>query len=98
MVLACFALISQIGAMVLLISPEYIKLQSCACAQIEALEEENRWLCPDDARDSSQGGKNAAILISDGSGHFCPFISNWYHGSSNISSINRVRKLHLRSN
>jgi len=40
MVVALFALKSQIGAMVLLISPEQIKLQSCACTQIEALEEE----------------------------------------------------------
>ena len=39
-----FALFSQIGAMVLLISLEGIKLESCACAQIEPLEEGNRQL------------------------------------------------------
>ena len=43
MVVALFALKFQIGAMVLLISPEQIKLQSCVCTQIEALEEEYRW-------------------------------------------------------
>jgi len=42
MVVAYFALFSQIVAMVLLISPERIKLESCACAQIKALEEGNR--------------------------------------------------------
>ena len=40
MVVAFFTVFSQIGAMVLLISPERIKLKSCTCAQIEALEEE----------------------------------------------------------
>ena len=44
MVVAFFTLFSQIGAMVLLISPERIKLKSCTCAQIEALEEGNRLL------------------------------------------------------
>ena len=48
-----FAPFSLIGPMVLLISPERMKLESCACAQIKALEEENRWLCPDDNGDSS---------------------------------------------
>ena len=37
-------LFSQIGAMVLLISPEQIELESCACAQIEARGEGNRWV------------------------------------------------------
>ena len=46
---AFFALFSQIGAMVLLISLERIKLESCACAQIETLEEGNRYLYLDDA-------------------------------------------------
>ena len=55
MVVAFFALFSQIGAMVLLTSPEQIKLESCACAQIEAHEERNRWLYFDDAGDSSEG-------------------------------------------
>ena len=36
---AFFALFSRIGAMVLLISPKDIQLESCACDQIEALEE-----------------------------------------------------------
>ena len=59
--------------MVLLISPEHIKLESCACAQIEALEEGNRWFYLDDAGDLSERGRNAANLISDGGGHFLPF-------------------------
>ena len=44
MVVAFFAPFSQIGAMVLLISPEQIELESCACAQIEARGEGNRWV------------------------------------------------------
>ena len=68
-----FALFSQIGAMVLLISLEGIKLKSCACAQIEALEERNRELYLDYDRDSSERGRNAGNLISDGGGLFCPF-------------------------
>ena len=40
MLVAVFALFSQIDAMVLLISPEQIKLESCAGPKIEALEEE----------------------------------------------------------
>ena len=35
------------GAMVSVISPERIELESCACAQIKALKEGNRWLYPD---------------------------------------------------
>ena len=73
MVVAIFALFSEIGAMVLLITPERIELESCACAQIEALEKGNRWLYPDDARDLSERGENAAHLISNCGGHFCPF-------------------------
>ena len=64
---------SQIAAMVLLISPERIKLEGCACAQIEALEEGDRWLYLDDVGDSSETGRNAANLISDGGGLFCLF-------------------------
>ena len=71
--------------MVLLISPEQIKLESCACAQIEAFEEGNRWLYLDDAGDPSARGRNAANMISDGGGLFCPFFSNWCHGSADIS-------------
>ena len=44
MVVAFLALFSQIGAMVLLISPEWIKLESCACVQIEARGAGNRWV------------------------------------------------------
>ena len=84
MVVVFFALFSQIGAMVLLISPKHIKLESCACDQIEALEEGNRWLYPDDAGDSSERGRNAANLISDGGGLFGPFFSNWCHGFADI--------------
>ena len=71
--------------MFLLISPEQIKLESCACTQIEALEEGNRWLYLDDAGDLSERVRNAANMISDGGGHFCPFLSNWCHCSANIS-------------
>ena len=39
MMVAFFAPFSQTGAMILLISPERIKLERCACAQIKALEE-----------------------------------------------------------
>ena len=49
-----FALFSQIGVMVLLISPEQIELESCTCAQNKALEEGNWWIYPDDAGDSSE--------------------------------------------
>ena len=73
MVVAFFALFSQIGAMVLLISSERIELESCACAQTKALEEGNWWLYPDDAGDLSERAGNAANLISDGGGLFCPF-------------------------
>ena len=55
MVVAFFAFFSQIGAMVVLTSPERIGLESWACAQIEAHEERNRWLYFDDAGDSSEG-------------------------------------------
>ena len=71
--------------MVLLISPQHIKLESCACDQIEALEEGNRWLYPDDAGDLLERGRNAANLISDSGGLFFPLFSNWCHGSANIS-------------
>ena len=83
-VVAIFAFFPQIGAMVLLISPERIELESCACTQIEALEEGNRWFYLDDAGYSSERRRNAAILINDGSGLFCRFFSIWCHGSANI--------------
>ena len=63
MVVAFFALFSQIGAMALLVSPKQIELKSYACAQIKALEERNRWLNPDVARDLSLKERNAANLI-----------------------------------
>ena len=72
MVLACFALISQIGAMVLLISPEWIELRSCACAHIEALKDGNGWFYPNNAGDPSEKEQNAANLSSDGGGLICP--------------------------
>ena len=54
MVVAFFAIFSQIGAMVLHISLEQIVQASCAWAQIEALGEGNRWLYLDDAGDLSE--------------------------------------------
>ena len=39
-----FCLFSQIGPIVLLISTEQIKLENCACTQIEARGERNRWV------------------------------------------------------
>ena len=71
--------------MVLLISSEHIKLESCACAQIEALEEGNRGLYLDDAWDLSARGRNVANMISDGGGFFALFFSNRCHCSANIS-------------
>ena len=71
---AFIAIFSQTGAMVLLISPERIKLESCACAQINALKKGE--LCLDGAWDLSEGGSNAANLISDGGGLFCHFFPN----------------------
>ena len=84
-VVAFFSLFPQIGAKVLLISPEEIKLESCAFSQIKTLEEGNWWLYPDDAGDLSERGRNAANLINDGEGLFCPLFSNWCHGSAYIS-------------
>ena len=75
----------QIGAMVLLISSKQINLESCACAQNEVHEEGKRRLYLDDAGGSSKRGRNASNLISDGSGLFSFFSSNWCPGSANIS-------------
>ena len=75
MVVAFLALFSQIGAMVLLISPERIKPECCACAQIKAVEEGYWCLYPDDAGDLTERGGNTANWISDGGGLFCPFFS-----------------------
>ena len=38
-VVVIFAIVGTSSAMVLLISPERVELESCACAQIDALEE-----------------------------------------------------------
>ena len=73
MVVAFVAPFSQIGAMVVLSSPERIELESCACAQFEALQEGNGWFYPDDAGDLSEQGRNMANLMIDGGGIFCPF-------------------------
>ena len=70
MVVAFFALFSQIGAMVLLLSPERIELESCACAQIGALEKWNGWFYPDDVGDSSERGRNMENLMIDNGGFF----------------------------
>ena len=64
---------SQIGAMVLLISSKQINLESCACAKNEAHEEGKRQLVLDDAGGSSERGRNASNLISDGGGLFSFF-------------------------
>ena len=80
-----FCPFSQIGAIVLLIlllSPERIELETCACTQIEALREGKRCLYLDDIGDPSERGRSAANLISDGGGLFCSFFSNWCHGSA----------------
>ena len=48
-VVVIFGIFDIIGAMDLLISPEQIELEGCACANIKALEEGNGRLYPDDA-------------------------------------------------
>ena len=80
MVVAFFALYSQIGAMVLLISPTQIELESCACTQIEALEEGNKWLYSEFAGDLSERGRYAANLICDAGGLFLPFLGSGPEG------------------
>ena len=72
-VVAFLPFFSQIGAIVLQISLKRIELESCACTQINALEEGSVWFYPDDAGDLSKKGGNAANLISDGCGLFCPY-------------------------
>ena len=57
MVLAIFAPFSQIGAMVLVLSPKRIKLGSCACTHIKALEVGNGSFYPDDAGNLSEMGE-----------------------------------------
>ena len=98
MVVAFFAIFSQIGAMGLLLSPKRIKLESCACAQNKAFEEGNWWLYPDDTGDLSERGRNAANLISDGGGLFALF--SQIGTMVLLISLERikVKKLRLRSN
>ena len=75
-VVVIFGIFGAIDAMVLPISPKRIALGSCACAQIEALEEGNRWIHPDDYWNLSERGRNAANLIihyNDSDGLFCLF-------------------------
>ena len=57
---------SEIGAMVVLITPERIELESCACAQIKTLEDGSGRFHPDEAGDPSEKERNAANLFSDG--------------------------------
>ena len=64
---------SQIGAIVLQISLKHIELESCSGTEIIALEEGSVWFYLDDAGDLSKKGGNAANLISDGCGLFCPY-------------------------
>ena len=59
--------------LILIISPERIELETCTCAQIEALREGKRWFYLNDAGDPSERGRSAANLISDGGGLFCFF-------------------------
>ena len=53
-VVVIFGIFDIIGAMDLLISPEQIELEGCACANIKALKERNGRLYPDDAWVSSE--------------------------------------------
>ena len=72
MVLAIFAPFSQIGAMVLVLSPKRIKLGSCACTHIKALEVGNGLFYPDDAGDPSEmgeTGQTGSVIVA----FFAPF-------------------------
>ena len=55
-----FGLFGAVYATVLVITSERIELEGCACAQIEALEDWNGWIYPDDAWGQSERGRNAA--------------------------------------
>ena len=59
-VVVIFVIFGAIDAMVLAITSERIELEGCACAQIEALEDWNGWIYPDDAWGQSERGRNAA--------------------------------------
>ena len=56
-----FGVFDAIGAMLLLISPERIELEGCACAQIKALEEGNWWLHPDNAWERDRNATNFVL-------------------------------------
>ena len=58
-VVVIFVIFGAIDAMVLVITSERIELEGCACAQIEALEEWNWWIYPDDVWGQSETGRNA---------------------------------------
>ena len=71
MVVAIFALFSEIGAMVLLITPEGIKLElKLLKSGIVGFTQMMLGI--------RQRGRNAANLISDCGSHFCPFWGNLY--------------------
>ena len=59
-VVVIFVIFGAIVTMVLVITSERIELEGCACAQIEALEDWNGWIYPDDAWGQSERGRNAA--------------------------------------
>ena len=55
-----FGVFDAIDAMVLLLSPEQIELEGCACTQIKALEEWNGLIYPDNALDLTERDRIAA--------------------------------------
>ena len=75
-VVVIFGIFGAIGSMVLLKSPERIKLESCSCAHIKAFEEWNEWLRPDDDWDLSDRGRNVANLVIY-IGLACPAVPLW---------------------
>ena len=62
-VVVIFAIFGTICAMVLLISPERVELESCACAKTDALGEYNGWIYPCDAWELIERGENAAKTL-----------------------------------
>ena len=59
-VVVIFVIFGVIDTMVLVITYERIKLEGCACAQIEPLEDWNGWIYPDDAWGQSERSRSAA--------------------------------------
>ena len=57
-----FGIFYAIGAMILLISPKPIELESCACAQIKALERWNELKDSVDALDLLKRSKNLSKI------------------------------------